>query len=269
MRHCPEPYLFKKWTSTLSPSITTLQIACACLDLCCEGLLILSEAFPNVETLQLMDVERVRLPFRPGIGFAWALFPSVKHLHVGVPWNFFPGNPEAPNEFLTLLTHFSTHSILPSLETLAVESNVRDTTPFVYRRANQLRTLISSSRCGGSYSSLALDASPSTLSSLVFVVDAHTADLLPFPPSVQSVRVRLPVLPVWRGPRSMSHAVDRLLFQIFNAVHDGVKTVTLDRSDIYPVGWLAGQKAMFAEKGVVLCQSNTGEHILTARCFVY
>lgn len=213
-----------------------------------------------------MDVERVRPPFRPGVGFGWPLFQAVKYLHIGVPWNFFPGNPGAPNEFLTLLCDFSTHSILPCLENLAVESNVQDAARFVYRRANQLRSLISSSRCGPLYGAISLNPAPSTLSFLVFVVDAETPQLLPFPPTVKEVRVRLPLLPAWRGPRSLSHAMDRLLSQIFNALHNGVTTVTLDRSDIYPVGWLGGQKALFAQRGVVLAQSKPGVFIGFACC---
>lgn len=244
---------------SLASSITVLQIACVPVDVSADDIFELSRAFPNIETLQIMQMERVNNPFHPNVDFTTTLFPSVKHLHLGVPWNFFPGRANRRNVMLTFLEYFAQTATFPSLQRVMVQPNVDHIPGFIYRRARQLECVIASSQCGAVYRGVASDPTPSTISSIVFVLDASTPQLSVLPPSVMTVSVVLPFLPTWRRPRSLRRALDELLGQVLTSLHDAVERVTLEYSEVYTTEWITATRALFTGSGVSFELLHYGE----------
>lgn len=230
-------------------SLTTLQIATLPSFFNAHNLIALSDVFPALTHLQVLDTPfidsspRFTLPDDP-------ILPNLTHLAVGVPWHFLPGEPYHRNTFLDLLTLFPKHSAIPNLTHLAVELHADISEDFIEQHCESLTTIAFGSGDARFFDEDLLLAPPEHLRTIVLHLDADSLDFPELPLSITRIVLLQPFLPQWRTILNLHNHLSLCLDRIYTLPDNSVTEVLCEKRSAMSPSFIESQTERFAAVGV-------------------
>lgn len=248
----PPTCLFDTTTSLSLPSITHLQLAYLPCILCPAGLTALASIFSGLLSLQIMTCV-ASMEIDPSLTLpsqAQPLFPRLKHLAAGVPYNFMPGQPEEMNDFLKLCCCFPAAAVCPSLDHLAVQLFVSSVERFIDQHGENLKTIAFSSSNRAFFLRPQVLAIPLSLTTVIIHVDSFVHDLAFLPPLLATVVLVQPFVPDWLDIPILRFNVRQCLHQLLVTPHHYLAHVRCENRNLFSPADEADYLSQFADLNI-------------------